>query len=293
MTGPDHTDEIVSAYLDGEATPDEVAQVEADPALRSRLEWLRVAAAALGAAVPPPSESVREAAIAAALAAAAQADELADDPVAASAPPVADIAAGHRRARRATTWAAAAVVAVLAAVAGLALSNRPEDPTSTVAAPPPGTNAESGTAAAGAGVADRSFAAPRAGADSAANVEALAPLLGDFPDQAALADAVRAFAGLEPGLQDGALPNDPALAPADDVLAGPAENDAPAATGSDAPLETAVSGGCPPSPGGPVLSSGQAVVDGVPVTWEVVEVEGVQELVVTDASCTEVGRREL
>ncbi|MGQ0616184.1 MAG: anti-sigma factor family protein [Acidimicrobiia bacterium] len=294
MTGPDHIDEIVSAYLDGEATPDEMARVEADPALQARLESLRVAAAAVGSAVPAPSATTRETAVAAALAATMPAaDQVADDPDADPAAPLADFSAGRRRTRRATTWAAAAVVALLAAVGGLALSNRPEDSTSTVAAPPPGTTAESRAAAAGAGVADRSFTAPFAAPDSAANADAVTALLGEYPDQAALADAVRAYIGLQSGAQDGAAPEAPAVAPADDILAGAAENDAAAATAADSPLATTVGGGCPPSAGGPTLSSGQAVLDGAPVTWEVVEAEGVQELVVTDASCTEVDRREL
>ena len=58
-----------SAYLDGEATPDERARVEADPALLGEVERLRAARVALLDAswFERPSDDAREAAIAAAL----------------------------------------------------------------------------------------------------------------------------------------------------------------------------------------------------------------------------------
>ncbi len=52
MTEPDPTtDELVSAYLDGEATPEEVARVEADPVLVARTGQLAAVASAVGAPV--------------------------------------------------------------------------------------------------------------------------------------------------------------------------------------------------------------------------------------------------
>lgn len=63
----DHYDELVSAYLDGEATPEEVAQVEGDPSLLGRVrafEQVRLTR------LPPvvPSGDVKEQHLAAALA---------------------------------------------------------------------------------------------------------------------------------------------------------------------------------------------------------------------------------
>lgn len=60
-------DEVVSAYLDGEATPAERALVEGDPELLRRVEALR-AIGRQAASTPAPSNAVREANVAAALA---------------------------------------------------------------------------------------------------------------------------------------------------------------------------------------------------------------------------------
>jgi hypothetical protein len=66
------TDDLIllaSAYLDGEATPDERALVEADPSLLQEVERLRTARTALldAAGFERPGDAAREAAIAAAL----------------------------------------------------------------------------------------------------------------------------------------------------------------------------------------------------------------------------------
>ncbi len=53
---PTRDDEIVSAVLDGEATPAEVARVEADPALRSRLAEIGAIRELVGAPVVPLDE---------------------------------------------------------------------------------------------------------------------------------------------------------------------------------------------------------------------------------------------
>lgn len=63
MNSPD-TDELLSAYIDGLATPEDVARVESDPALLARAAELRSAAAAVGRPVPVPPA---DAAVAAAL----------------------------------------------------------------------------------------------------------------------------------------------------------------------------------------------------------------------------------
>src|SRR5262245_44570281 len=74
--------ELVTAYLDGEATADERARVEADADLLAEVDRQRVVRAALHD-VEPPSDATRESAIAAALA--VFDDEIA--PLAAAPPP--------------------------------------------------------------------------------------------------------------------------------------------------------------------------------------------------------------
>ncbi|MEY2423312.1 MAG: hypothetical protein QOI95_3379 [Acidimicrobiaceae bacterium] len=61
-------DELASAYLDDDASVDERARVEADPALLARVEELRTVRDALRDPVTPPSTVERDAAIHAALA---------------------------------------------------------------------------------------------------------------------------------------------------------------------------------------------------------------------------------
>ena len=62
-------DLLASGYLDGEATPEEVAMIERDPALLARVEELRAAQSAVRAPVPGPSMGLKEDQLAAALAA--------------------------------------------------------------------------------------------------------------------------------------------------------------------------------------------------------------------------------
>jgi hypothetical protein len=68
MTDHDPLDDLASAHLDGTTSPDEAAQVAADPALLARVETLRAVRAAVGA-MPPVDPARRDAAITAALAA--------------------------------------------------------------------------------------------------------------------------------------------------------------------------------------------------------------------------------
>lgn len=71
MSTYDDFDELVSAYLDGEATADEVARVEADPDLSERVTQFRLLGDAIAEPIASPSETDRDAAITAALAAVA------------------------------------------------------------------------------------------------------------------------------------------------------------------------------------------------------------------------------
>jgi Putative zinc-finger len=65
----DDIDELLSAYLDGEATPAAVARIEADPVARARLAELRAAAALVATPVDSLPPDRADTAIAAALAA--------------------------------------------------------------------------------------------------------------------------------------------------------------------------------------------------------------------------------
>ena len=120
--------ELVNAYLDGEATPDERALVESDAELLAEVARLRTVRNALSD-VAPPSASARESAIAAAL---AVFDEL---PAAAAAPaapaPRSDATAPtnivpfeRRRRMRRIQGLSAAAVAVLIVAGGIAISQR-------------------------------------------------------------------------------------------------------------------------------------------------------------------------
>ncbi|MDH3752747.1 MAG: hypothetical protein OEU32_02645 [Acidimicrobiia bacterium] len=95
-------DDLVSAYIDGDASDVEAARVESDPALRARAEQLRFIGRHVAAPVTLPDDETRERHIAAALAA---------SPIAAN---VTALAA--RRQRSARTMQIAAVAAVVAIV---------------------------------------------------------------------------------------------------------------------------------------------------------------------------------
>ena len=119
-------DELVSAYLDGEATPAEIAEVERDDALSARAEQLRAVRDAVAAPVPPMSAESRDRMIEAALAAAGAST---------AHQPRARIVPLHRRHQ--TRLAVAAAVVLLAAVvsAGLIASRGDDDPETAAEAP--------------------------------------------------------------------------------------------------------------------------------------------------------------
>jgi hypothetical protein len=139
LTGsPD--DEIASAVLDGEATPDEVARVAREPQLAERVEAFRAVQAAVAEPVSPPSASARDHAVATAVAAAATqsaGSETASDTEGGS------IAGGENRVRplvrpkrAGRTWSIAAAVAAavlipLAAVAVLSSGESQDDSASS------------------------------------------------------------------------------------------------------------------------------------------------------------------
>ncbi|MDE0066317.1 MAG: hypothetical protein OXN44_05520 [Acidimicrobiaceae bacterium] len=79
MNDPTPTDdELISSYIDGEATLDEVARIEADPALRARVQEFQTAKDLLSAPVPPLPGSDVDRLIDNALAQSAASDQITD-----------------------------------------------------------------------------------------------------------------------------------------------------------------------------------------------------------------------
>ncbi|MXV99737.1 MAG: hypothetical protein F4126_06930 [Acidimicrobiaceae bacterium] len=141
-------DELVSAYLDGEATPAEIAEVEQNDALMARVEQLRSVRDAVAAPVAPMPAERREQMISAALAVAdaenAQRREARIVPI---------------RRRRETLLAVAAAAILLAAVvsAGL-IASRGGDESAEMAADAPAADAGVEATAAAPAEADMAMA---------------------------------------------------------------------------------------------------------------------------------------
>jgi hypothetical protein len=118
-------DELVSAFLDGEATPAEVARVEADPVLQARLAALRRAAEAMAQPVRPAPAEAKEAAVARALAEADRVLPPAGQTAAGDDGGRDDLAAARQRREQRSRWLrtasiAAAIALVVAAIPLLA-----------------------------------------------------------------------------------------------------------------------------------------------------------------------------
>lgn len=140
MTDPTQplTDEDLSAVVDGEATPDVVARVQADPSARARLEAFRAAATSIGQTpVPPLDPTTVDGLIARAI---HESEEVAPEPDSAHDAVVAPLPS-RRGGRGAPPWLVAAGIAVLVAIGlGLVWSGTRSDPTDTVAS---GSSADS------------------------------------------------------------------------------------------------------------------------------------------------------
>jgi hypothetical protein len=269
-TRPDLTpDELASARVDGLATPEQVAQIEADPDLRARVARLEAARDAVRVPDLPPDEDRRQAAIAAALGAA----EL---------PAGAQVVAlaSRRSATRRLRWAAAAAAAVAIALVLPRLLDRDSGSADTSVAAAPKSSSDEGSAernqtadadtfesAAGA-----AGAAPDVGSTTTAarGVEqySCCPLrfLGGARDLAQLATDARKVIDSEP---DAFSPGDPPFVPDDaqaECLARLASiGTAPASDGD---------------PAGQVLLSAYGSVDGREVLLQVVaHASGDRELV--------------
>jgi hypothetical protein len=180
MTDPNDFDELASAHLDGVTSPEEAARVEADPALRARVEELRVVRTAVGE-VPTVDSVRRDAAIAAALA--AFEEEGAERDTIAPPAPVTPLATRRLSPTTVRVLSAAAVVAILALLVPLLgeIEGGDDDAGSE--------SAEEATVAAG----DAGTEGDEALQDSATTtLPGVAPDadLGSYDDVDALADAV-------------------------------------------------------------------------------------------------------
>lgn len=146
-------DDIVSAVLDDEATPDERALVESSPDGRRRLAELRAAAAAVGEPVTPLSPGAADGMVARALAGAATPVVVGTGP---PPEPAHDEVAARRRRRsapgawRRTLGAVAAVAAVVVLVAGAAALVRAAGSRSSDSASSSGSTSDRATSEAAA-----------------------------------------------------------------------------------------------------------------------------------------------
>ena len=227
-------DELVSAYLDGEASPAEIAEVEQDDTLMARVEQLRSVRDAVAAPVAPVPEELRDRMIGAALAAAeaetAQRREARIVPI-------------HRR--RETLLAVAAAAVLLAAVvsAGLIASRGSDDSDEMAAAPT--ESADAGTAAAADEAAPMAEEEPMA-EEAAPAATTTAPYV-EMPDEEPMAeleadmDDAGEAAAVEPEAAMAEAAAEPAAAAAESAeaeaaMAAPAEEtaDAPATSANEA-----------------------------------------------------------
>jgi hypothetical protein len=286
---PRPDDELVSAYLDGEATPDERAVVEARPDLLAKLNQFRSVAGQV-ADVEPPDPARRAAAVDAALQSSDQSRTTGSDDG------VVDLGARRTRARRPGLLiglSAAAAVVLVVAIGAAVLRSRSQPaltsvgtaaevagPTSSTAVP---DNARAQTASPAAGAASGA-AGNGAQADSAAGVPVVD--FGNFADQAALDTRLRAQLDLPVPAGAGAVPAPEAASVPTTGISTPF-----AASGGFRACDGAIRAGDPALVA--LTSTGTATVSGQPVyvgIYSVRQTPGagtppVQAVVVTPA-CT-------
>ena len=241
----DHTpidDEIVSAVLDGEATPGERALVEGSVEGRRRLEELRAVAASMAEPPPPLTEPSREALIARAL------DRAHAD--AAAAPVTTSDELAARRSRppvwRRVGAVAAAVVVAIALVGGIAALAR-------------STGHSSSSDSASSATADTVAVGEKAagGSDSAASSAAPTPPdLGILPDATAVLDQYAALVSASPAFDhqfDARATAESPTRNADAAADAGVRPACPVPPGPVQPSETWTVVGVAQLPGGPVL----------------------------------------
>ncbi|MEY2449352.1 MAG: hypothetical protein QOH79_2828 [Acidimicrobiaceae bacterium] len=245
-------DELASAYLDDDATAEERARVEADPALLARVEEFRAVRDELAAPVIPPTAQ-RDAAIAAAL----------------LAPNVVELDVARSRRRLRIVSIAAAIVLVLG-VAGVlirAAGTQSQDKFQTVAGSVGSTRADGAAA-------EQAPQAASGPAGSTGFVVSGRPTLGSFADRSSLVTATQAQ------VHDATVDQKQA-----------ASQSAPAVGGTGS-ATTTTPACVVPAPADAVneVYTATAVLEGRPVQIDVFTIaDGSLSLVVTDtASCAQV-----
>lgn len=175
-------DEIVSAYVDGEATAAERAQVEADPALLERVATFRRLHQSIAAGTESASAETQRTMIARALretdVPSTNVRSLWARRLAAAAPPFA---------------IAAAVIAAVIGFAALVASSDHDEGSDSATSAASATTRNDRFSAAGAGAADsaaEAAPAPTAGATTPLAAVSAPPFLGTFTDEAALRQAL-------------------------------------------------------------------------------------------------------
>lgn len=262
----DPRDELASAYLDGEATPAEVAQVEADPDLLARVEALRLSSRAVATPVAPPPIDFRDQAIARAVDALEPTEP---------APGTVDLSAERARRDRSRRglWVASVAAALLAALVAAPLlarsfggdgdtetaeSGRAEEAVESAEGPP--TTPDESVTDAGEGDSTEGESPEAAGGVGPAD-----GFIGEFSNENSLIDAVRDAS----------------------AAVGPSE---------DTGMQTNVLGPCPPSLGPTEVVVGVygAILDGDAVTAAVIDDGSAsRRVVVTTPDCALVAETDL
>ena len=264
---PSPDDELVSAYLDGEATPEERALVEARPDLVARVADLRRVADLVAFTEPAPPGAA-DAAVTAALAA------FTGPSPAPTLAPLTDLDARRRRRHgRAIAGLGAAAALVLVVVVGVAvLRGRSSSGTAATsaaesadvaAAGPPGTPTGKAGGTALTPDAANGAQAPLAATEGPGGPGRYVGALGSFTDEAALGRTLRPY--LQPAAGAGAG-DSPATSGAAAVAPPAPAQAAPASGAIVQRLGTcaATRQGDDPTLG-PVALTGRATVDGAPV----------------------------
>ncbi len=206
-------DELVSAYLDGEATPAEIAEVEQDDARLARVEQLRSVRDAVAAPVAPMPAGLRDQMIGAALAAA---DAESPQRQAARIVPI------HRRHRTLLTAAAATILLAAIVSAGL-IASRGNNESTEMAAEAPAATDDASTAAADMAAAE---AAPMVEEEPMAAEEAMAATTTaayvEMAEEEPMAEGEAAIAGADAVDEAEIVELDAAMAAAEAAMA-PAE----------------------------------------------------------------------
>ena len=272
--------EAVSAHLDGEATTDEAARIDADAELRAELERLRAVRDRLAVDDPPAADA--EARISAALAA--------FDSGPANAP-VVDLAAARQRRwyHRVPLGAVAAALLVVAAIGAITQIDVDSGDDTATAADSGDDSAGDSAEGAGEDLATEETMAADAGAGTgSAELDAddgSAPGAFGGPVEVATVDELAAHVARDLGLADRQVDR----SDDEDASSGGAPDSSLAPTAGEACDPVGAAG----IEGEPLLALVPAVVAGRPVTAVVVDTDDRRLVVVDDETCSVIDDRVL